>query len=93
LQQSLALRQERAELVRIQRQVELARASEEVIAARVKNSEEALRLAKLRFAAGTASSIEIRDATSALLEARSAHILNRLNIRLAMARYEYLSKL
>ena len=66
---------------------------EEVIDARVKNSEEALRLAKLRFAAGTASSIEIRDATSALLDARSAHILNRLNIKLALARYDYLSRL
>ncbi|MEC9441126.1 MAG: TolC family protein [Myxococcota bacterium] len=93
LQQSLVLRQERAELVRIRRQIELARASEEVIDARVKNSEEALRLAKLRFAAGTASSIEIRDATSALLDARSAHILNRLNIKLALARYDYLSRL
>ena len=93
LQQSLAMRQERAELTRIRRQVELAVASEEVIAERVKNAEESLRLAKLRFSAGTASSIEIRDATSALLDARSAHIRNRLTIKLAQARYAYLTEL
>lgn len=90
VQQTLLLRQEGAALRAARRQYEVARASAPLLTARSENAQEALRLAKLRYSAGTASSLEIRDATASILDARTALLNNELAVHIARARIQFL---
>jgi len=80
-------RQARVELRRVRRNWGAARSAERVITERTRIAERQLDLAKRRFDAGLASSLEINDASEALLAARRDENANRLRQRLAEASY------
>ncbi|MEM1349890.1 MAG: efflux RND transporter permease subunit, partial [Myxococcota bacterium] len=80
-------RQANVELRRVRRDWGAARSAERVIAQRTRIAQRQLDLAKRRFAAGLASSLELNDASEALLSARREENANRLRQRLAEARY------
>lgn len=72
------------EVLRVRREFEAARGSVEVATQQVELARRALQMAQRRFEAGVASSVELRDASQARLDAELA--LNQAHLRLATAR-------
>lgn len=87
---ALRTRQERAAITRAARAFGVAVDSAAVLDAREANAARALELARARFSAGLASSLEVRDATAELLDVRSARLANRLRVHLARNQHDLL---
>lgn len=91
LRREQQLRAERVEVMAARRTFEVAVASRGVLLKRLENAQDALKLARKRFGAGVASSLEVRDATEQVLQARQAQLNNRLSAALAAAQHAYLA--
>lgn len=90
LERQLAERTARAEVVSARREFDAARAAISVAEEQVKTNAQALELARRRFDSGLASTLEVNDASQALLQSQLQLNRARLRAALAAARHRYL---